>query len=298
MKKIISTALAFLLVLCVFTACSKEQSESVDSTPLEITYDSHYENLSESSVRAYNSLCQAVINGDEQVLFNTSMGDDVNQLYYTSFPLNALVKSLDRLEEGNGLSITYFNDKDTHISLVKDFESKVNEIKTQCGAGTVSADRYVFNLYTYICENITIDDTLLSPYDAIMSSKGSAQAISQMFEYLVLQGGGKASHLTNFDNGVNVLSAVSLSGKWYMFYPALEISNNGGKGLTCFAMSYDRAVSTIGVSGFEYTDFVEVDAEVFSNTEFDTLENAYEYTIDGNQITTDCNGTQFILPIN
>ncbi len=297
MKKALSLTLAFLMVLTFFSACSKSDKPSTAERELSITFDSHYENINESSRRAYTSLCEAVINGDEQVLFNTAMTEDVNQLYYTSFPLNVLVKSLNGLESGNGLHIEYNNESAEHKKLVEDFTDKVNEIMNSCGFGKVSGDRYVFNLYQYICENIELDETVLSPYDAITTSKGSTQAISQMFEYLVLQGGGKACHITNFDSGANLLSGAMLSGNWYLFCPALEIKNNGGKGLTCFAMSYERAAETMGVSTFEYTDSVELDSDIFSQTVFDELKTASQYTVNGNEITANCNGTQFVLPI-
>ncbi len=296
MKRLFSIVLACLLVLGVFSACSKQESGE-ESRSLKITYDAHYENMSESSVRAYTALCEAVMNGEEEAAFGHTMTDDVNTLYYTSFPLSALVSELHQTEDTNGFKIVYANDADAHKELVEEFSKKVFEIQDACGLGSVSNDRFVFNLYTYICENVTFDDTVLAPYETIMNGSGSLQSISQAFEYILCQSGIKASHITNFDSGVNVLSAVYFSNAWYLFCPALEIKNTEGKGLEYFAMSFERASTTLGVDTLTYSDLTEVDPTYFAETEYDKLESATSYTDDSGDIVAECSDGQFTLPL-
>ena len=92
MKKFLSVILLLVFMMSIFTACSDAaKDDSAQDSEINITVDSHYENIDESSVRAYEKLCTAVVNGDSEVKFNTSLLDDVNQLFYTCFPLYPLV---------------------------------------------------------------------------------------------------------------------------------------------------------------------------------------------------------------
>lgn len=251
MKKVISLFLVLALSVTAFAACSKdtdktEQKESEDG--VSITVDSHFEDFDESAVSAYEKVCTAIINGDQQVNFNTLQLENVNQLYYTSFPLSALVKNIEILSDNSGYEIKYKNSLEEHKNLVNEFNSAVFSIKEECGYSQVSTDNYIFNLYTYITKNFTADNTVLNPYDALVQKKGYSSAINSLFEYLVLQGGGKACHVVG--NGeASFISLVQFKGTWYYFDPYGEITNNQGKGLKYFAMS-DTSLN----ASYSYTD--------------------------------------------
>ncbi len=298
MKRLLSLILCAVFLFS-FAACSKEKSAD-NSTPdisakaVGNVWDSHYDGMSEASLSAFENLCNAVKTGEDSVSVSADTLDDVNTLYYTSFPLSALVESLELSSDGAAIDIYYKNDKKTHLELVSNFENKVNEIASACGLGSVGSDRYVFNVYHYICENVAVDDTVLSPYDTIISLKGSAQSVSQAFEYLLLIGGVKASHIVNFDNGINVMSVSQLGGNDYIFCPYCEIKNTDGKGLTYFAMGSERAENAFMLTGFKYTD--ETPLKEIAAGDYGKLADCKSYTFDDEEIKADCGGTEFIMP--
>ena len=127
MKKIICIILSLAIVTVLFSACSKQEVQE----PAErlITVDSHYADTDESVIRAYEKLCNAVIAGEKEVKFNTALTDDVYQLFYTCFPLYVLVDSIDALPDSSGVSVSYKNSDEEHLSLVNRFFDRVEEIK-------------------------------------------------------------------------------------------------------------------------------------------------------------------------
>lgn len=288
MKKFLSVILLLVFVMSIFAACSdaaKEDDASQDSD-VNITVDSHYENIDESSVRAYEKLCTAVVNGDSKVKFNTSLLDDVNQLFYTCFPLYPLVESIDLTGDSTGVTITYKNTAEEHLELVNAFYDKVDEIMQACEYGKVSTDRYIFNVYTYITSNMQSDSSVVTAYDAIMQGKGYSAAICSAFEYLVLQGGGKASHVISASDGQKIMSAAEFKDGWYYFDPAADIEDNGGKALTGFAVSSDRD----GLGSFNYTDGEPVDIQ--GSESFEKLAYSVSYTVDGDTVNVTCSDGQ------
>lgn len=104
MKKVICV----FLILCALTAalygCSGDSGES--DAGIGFVYDSHYSAMDESAVRAYEKLCAAVSAGESEVKFNTALLDDVSRLFYTGFPLNALVEKLELAADGSGVAVT------------------------------------------------------------------------------------------------------------------------------------------------------------------------------------------------
>ena len=280
MKKIISLFLVLALSTAVFAACSKdaEKSEQKEETDaVSITVDSHYEDFDESAVNAYEKICQAIMNGDEQVNFNMLQLENVNQLYYTSFPLSSLVESIEILSDNSGYQIKYKNSLEEHKKLVDEFDSMILSIKEECGYSQVSTDNYIFNVYTYITKNFTADSSVLTPYDALVQKKGYSSAINALFEYLVLQGGGKACHVVG--NGeASFISLVQFEGKWYYFDAYSEIEDNQGKALKFFAMSDTSLNAT-----YSYTDGEKVTET--GDGAFDKLRQSQSFEINGTKVT-------------
>lgn len=293
MKRFLCLSISVLFVFSVFSACSKESDNTLDAENIKITIDSHYDDYDPSVIRAYEKLCRAVINGEDEVKYNTSLSESVNQLFYTCFPLYSLVDTLNPLEDMSGISIKYKNELEEHKALVSSFYQRVEEIKAKCGYGNVNTNRYIFNVYTYITKNFTVDNSVLTTFDTLINSKGYPASICSVFEFLVLQGDGKAGHILNYTGTSNIMSFAEFKGKIYFFNPALDIENNQGKALTGFAMNSKR----VGDITFTYTDEKEVEA--VTDNSLDKLENSISYAVDGNNIKVNCsNNDSFLLKFN
>lgn len=294
MKKVVSVTIIFLVLLSMLCACSSGDAQE-ESEEKEVTYtlDSHYENMDESAVRAYEKLCAAVTAGESEAKFNVELIDDVNQLFYTCFPLYPLVDSISISDDSSGVNITYKNEVEQHLKLVNSFFDKVDDIMSQCGYGSVSHDRYIFNVYTYIAKNITIDNSIVTAFDTILQGKGYSASICSAFEYLVLRGGGSASHIIDSSNGQNIISAVEYNGAWYYFNPAADIEN-GGKSLVGFAMDNSRS----GCEEFLYTDSTPVTA--VTDDSYSRLSKSVSYTEENGNVSVVCSDSSepFVLNFN
>ena len=291
MKKIISVFISICIVVAVFAGCSKDKAdEQVHKLP--ITYDSHYADYDTSAMSAYENLCNAVIKGEEEVKYNIRLLDSVNQLYYTGFPLNALVESIDIMPDSSGVKITYKNDIEAHLQLVADFNARVNEILTACGLGTVDNSRFVFNVYDYIIRNFEIDNSVVNAYDVIMQGKGVKSAVNSVFEYLVLCGGGKASHAVSYDNTPNMISLVNFNNDWYFFDPASEIEDNAGKALKYFGMN-DKRIAAYISGQLEYTDGMPVGT--VTDGKYSKLENSSSYEAKNDEISVTLSNDEIIV---
>ncbi len=295
MKKLVSVFISICIIAAAFAGCSKDKAEEqADSLP--VTYDSHYESYDASAISAYENLCKSVINGETEVKYNVRMLDSVNQLYYTGFPLNALVESIDILPDSSGVEIKYKNDTQTHLQLVAEFNAKINEILEACGLGNVDSSRFVFNVYDYINQNFQIDNSVVNTYDVILQGKGVKSAINSVFEYLILCGGGRASHTVSYDSTPNMISLVNFNNDWYYFDPASELENNGGKALKYFAMN-DKRIGAYISGKPEYTDGMPVGTvtdDKYSNLE---SSSSYEAKSDGISVTLS-NGENIVLVLN
>ncbi|MGN1123643.1 MAG: hypothetical protein ACI4RR_04810, partial [Eubacterium sp.] len=232
MKKTASLFLCLVLICTLFSACGEKKTDNENTSntqssdiQLKITVDSHYDDMDDSSVRAYEKLCKAVIGYETEVKFNTALTDNVNQLFYTCFPLYSLVEGISFLDDKSGVKISYVNDKDTHLAKIAEFQDAVSRIMTQCGYGKVTSNMYLLNLYTYIAKNVTVDDSVTSVMETILKKKGISSTISGMFEYLLLQAGIKASHVMNLntDSIAKMMSMAEFNGEWYYFDPSAEI---------------------------------------------------------------------------
>lgn len=296
MKKIISLILCFLLAAGTFSACSAEKEEET-VRELKITTDFVYKDIDPSVLRAYEKLCKAVINGEKEVKFNTSMMDDVNRLFYTGFPLYDLVKSINFLKDNTGVVITYKNSDEEHKNAVSAFTDKVYEIMDKCGFGSVGVNEYIFNVYSYVTQNVTIDNSSITSYSTIMNGKGVLASINSMFEYLLLQGGADVCRISNIGSGKSkILSSVLFSGQWYYFDPVSEIENNSGKALKYFAMDNKRAGVHNSEKGLLRLDGSK--AESLKDNSFDALKSSVSYSIENSKVTVKIeNGKDFIIEL-
>lgn len=287
MKKYISLLLSIIVCLTVFAGCTKSGSDS----EYVITMDSHYDYVNDTAVRSYEKLCNAVINGEEEVRFNTAHMDEINQLFYTCFPLYPLVESIDILENNTGVGIKYKNDMDKHKELVSQFNDKISDIMKECRYSKVSADEYIFNVYVYITSNFKIDSSIFTTFDTVVEGKGYNASINSLFEYLVLRGGGKASHIIS-STGSNIMSMVNFAGKSYFFDPAKEIEINSGTALVYFAMDTSRAGGV-----FLYTD--NTDVEKVEDDSFSKLALSESYTVKKSTVTVQCSDeSEFVFNLN
>lgn len=295
MKKIILVFISICIVVTVFAGCSKDKTEE-QANNLPITFDSHYADYDASAISAYENLCKAIIKGETEVKYNIRMLDSVNQLYYTSFPLNALVESIDIMPDSSGVKITYKNDIETHLKLVAEFNARVNEILEACDYGSVNSSRFVFNAYDYINQNFKIDNSVVNTYDVILQGRGVKSAVNSVFEYLILCSGGRASHAVSYDNTPNMISLVNFNNDWYYFDPASELENNNGKALKYFAMN-DKRISAYISGRPEYTDGMPV-GTVTEDT-YGKLENSSSYEAKNDDISvTLSNGENIVLDLN
>lgn len=285
MKKVISVLLAVLMSVLAFAGCSKENNES--DTNIKITMDSHYQSLDESAVSAYKKLCNAVLNCENEVKFNKQLLDEVTQLFYTSFPLNALVESIELKSDSTGVDIKYKNDADTHKSLISQFDDRLEELLTACEYKSADSNRFVFNAYSYLAKNFTIDNSVLTVYDAVMSSKGTAATINSVFEYLILCYGGEASHIINTNGKGAMISLIKFNSSYYYFDVGSEIADTGGEALRYFAMDNAR-INKYAAGDFSYTDSTAVDS--INDDKYLALWNSVSYIYDdsANQVNVNC----------
>lgn len=293
MKKTLSIFLCLVILCSAFAGCSEKSKKdetkkaTVVEQQLKNTYDSHYSDMDESVVRAYEKLCDAVVNHQQEVKFNTSMIDDINQLFYTSFPLYSLVDRIEFLDDKTGVAISYKYETEEHIKKVNKFNAAVNEIMTACKKDEASADEYLFNLYTYISSNVVIDNSVTTIMDTIISKKGISASISGMFEYLLLQADIPASHIINLNpNSVaRMLSVASFGGEMYYFDISSEIEKTSGKGLKYFAMNTKRATFSKN-DDFAYTDQTSV--EKLENDDYSKLKNCNSFEKKENKVVAHC----------
>lgn len=294
MKKAISLILSAAFLCSVFAACSdKSANGNTDDTSsqsnieLKITVDAHYASLDESSIKAYEKLCNAVLNYESEVKYNVSLSDDVNRLFYTSFPQYVLVDGIDFLDDNSGVKITYANDKETQESKLKEFNTDVSKIMNKCGYGKVSKDEYLLNVYSYIARNFTVDNSVTTVFDTVLQGKGMSSTLSGLFEYLLLQNDIKASHLINVDTTsiAKMISLADFKGQKYFFDVTSELEDNSGKALKYFAMDTKRAQTG---SGFMFTDNSSPD-EIDDDT-YSKLSTSSSYKIENSKVTVDIKG--------
>lgn len=260
MKKILSVVLAISLAATLFCACSK--SNSSNDTPqtadfsLKYTYDTVYYDYDSSIFHAYEEVCKAVINRDSDVRVNTGYFNKVQQLLYTSFPLNALVQKYSVKDDDSGISISYNYEQAEHVEKVNLFNKKILEIEKACNISTASNEEYVINVYHYISSHIKQSKNVaINSFDTVLKGEGSSFSYANVFEYLLLQNDIDAYHIIGADaSDVSWgLSAAALDNKVYYFDPMTEFLNNGGKSLYYFGMT-DADLKSEGIKSVKFSN--------------------------------------------
>lgn len=300
MKKLLSVILCFALIMCIFAGCTDSNEKETESTSepvsFQFTTDESNSFLSPSSVRAYETLCDAVINAQSEANFNTTLMNDVNRLFYSDFPLSCLVSKIDIKADNSGVSIVYKNDTEEHLKLVSEFGAKVNEILSECGFGKVNNNVLVLNLYSYIAKNTEIKYQSNDVYDVIMKQSGYSSSFAGAFSYLLNQAGIKASVVksTN-DNGIAFMTETDFKGMRYIFNPFFEANDNQGKALCYFALDYAEMAS----AGYKDVRYRGGDSVVFDDgdSDFSALRDSVSYTIDGNNLSVKTENGDFRIEL-
>lgn len=285
MKKIISLFMAVVISIA-FCACSKSAQNETDgnSAPIKYTYDGVYSYYDQSIIRAYESLCQAVVDGEEDVRLNLGMLENIQNLFYTSFPLSKLVKSIDKNSDNSGILISYINEKNEHLKLVGEFSSKVESIIKECEKDTAGDIAFTVRLYHYIASNMTeSENPSVSCYDTIMNNQGSMFSYSSMFEYILRQKGIVSYHVMAQDAAGKdwALSSAVLNGEIYYFDIMSEFYANKGTQLIYFGMT-SADVSAEGLNNVVYMN--QQPAQDSSDLHFDQCRSCKAWKIKNNSL--------------
>lgn len=288
MRKTISVLLVLSLILSLFCACSAKKNEETEEEEqqLEFTYDAAYSSYDQSAVNAYEKLCQCVIDYTPELRMNTGMLDSVLQLFYTSFPLSALVKDLSVNDDNSGVNIEYKYPEEEHKSKTQQFIDTVNETYKKCSEGTTNKNVYVVKLYNYIASSVKISenkteiDETVSCLDTVLNGVGSSFSYSQYFEYMLRMNGIPAYHVLASDAaGAGWgLTGAELNNQLYYFDILSEYYNNGGEKLIFFGMT-SADVRDEGLSELKFTS--QSGAPDASDLRFDICRKCDKWELDG-----------------
>ena len=296
-KKTISVLLCAVIAFA-FTACADSKKDEQTEEKAELVYnvvDSAYSSYDASAVSAYADLCKAVCKGEGSVRFNVGLFDKVIQLFYTSFPLNVLVKDIKKNEDGSGVTLTYKYEQALVISKADDF-TKVNAAVKDCKSGSASKRAFAIKAYNYTASGVTKTDAEdATVYSTIMTGEGTAQTVSGMLTYLLLQGGISASTLIASDAsgaGWSVCLA-ELEGDNFLLDPTTESVANGGTQLAYFGMTNEDAAGE-GLSGFMFSN--RASAPACDNPYFDICRQckAWEISKDGKNLLVTQNNDEIV----
>ncbi len=288
MKKVLSIILSLSLVLSLFCACSgKKTEEKEEEKPsLEFTYDAAYSSYDQSAINAYEKLCQCVLDYSGELRMNTGMLDSVLQLFYTSFPLSALVKDLKVNDDKSGVNLEYKYPEEEHRKKTQQFIDTVNDTFKKCSEGTTNKNVYALKLYNYIASSVKLSggktdiDETVNCLDTVLNGVGSSFSYSQYFEYMLRMNGIPAYHVIASD-AVGAgwgLCGAELDGQLYFFDILSEFYNNGGKKLIFFGMTSED-VKIEGLSGMKFTSgSLAPDA---SDLRFDICRRCDKWELDG-----------------
>lgn len=286
MKKILSLLICIVFISGVFSSCKSNEKEA-SSTIYDLityTYDSAY-SFDDATIRAYKDLCDAVVNGKSEVRMNAGMLDNVLQLYYTSFPLNFIVESIEPTE--SVFTIKYKSDN--HSEDVRNFIEKKYDIRTHCNNENDAV--FAIKLYSYIASSIKPSSkSEISCYETLLTGEGTSFSYSNLFEYILQQRGIKAYHiLCEGKNGESrAISAAVLGEKMYYFDLFSEYEDNSGELLKYFGMTTKEAESN-GIRNMIYTN--RLPAEKAYDGKYKALRKCTSWNVDDNMLSvTDENG--------
>ena len=286
MKKTISIILCICLLALSFASCkgAENKNNATIADSVKYTYDAAY-SFNDAVLRAYNDLCKSVIAGESEVRINSGFIDDVFQLFYTSFPLSAIVKSF--VPENAVYRIEY-KSKEPHADAML-FLEKINQIKSE--VYSENKTEYAIKLYSKIASMVKIsENSAITCYETVMKGEGTSFSYSNMFEYLLAQNDIKAYHiLCEDENGASrAMSMAEIDGELYYFDVFRESEDNGGKLLRFFGMITDD-IEAYGIRNVIYTN--RQSAANSSDLRFDSLRNCKKYEIkDDKLLVTDKNG--------
>ena len=235
MKKIVSVLLCVLLCACAFSGCKKQ----VEIREMKASYDARLSDYSQESKNAYLSLFNAVMNAEESAEVGEEEFDEATTMFYTSFPLSDLVESIKQNSDSKSVRIRYKNSSKEHKRLVDKFKEEASVILEECKAGAVSDNEFILNLYSYLAQNVEIDYSYSTAFDAIVEKKGSASAFEAAFNFLLQQQGIPAARVyaKGYD-ATHFLTELEINGERYYFDPYGEKVYSQGNGLSYFGMTY------------------------------------------------------------
>ena len=284
MKKIISITLCLALVITLFCACKNEsggKEETTKESKVKITYDATYAATDKSAVNAYESICNAVLDYNSEVRMNTALFDDALQLFYTSFPLSALVSDVKLNEDNTGIVITYKLEEAEHIKQKDEFIVKTDEIIKTCSEGVTNKAVIALKLYNYIASNAKkSEDETISCFDTVMKGEGSSFSYSQLYEYLLRQKDIPAYHVIASD-AVGAgwgIAGAELYENIYYFDIMSEVFDNGGTKLVFFGMTSED-LKAEGLKDLTFTN--RHDAYDASDLKFDICRKCDSWELDG-----------------
>lgn len=292
MKKLFSVLCVFLIICAMLSGCSQKSAASAGFT-LNTVYDAHYSDVDSEAIEAYESICNAVINGESSVTVNNSYYDDASRLFYVSFPLSQLVRDIALNSDGS-LRIVYTQTTSRHLELVEEFTDRVYSILSKCGYPDASENELLLNIYTYVSENTEQDLTYSSAYDALVSGVGSSSGYEAAFRYLIQQAGISASRVYGISyDGTHFMTEAEIDGEFYFFDPCAENTYSGGKGLSYFGMGV-IGLQQIGVgSDVSYSDDTPIPFEE-NSARFDSLFQTVSYTYSDGKVSAKKNNGEIV----
>ena len=289
MKKIFSVLLIILIITGVLTAChsDKEESSATVLDTISYTYDGAYA-FDDITIRAYKDLCKAVVNTEGEVRINPGVFDDTMQLFYTSFPLNALV---DKIEATSGAyNISYKNAETAHSDTLYFIEKVHNVYENTEESDAVKAVK----IYNKIASSIKVsENSAINCYETIMKGEGTSYSYSNMFEYVLQQNGINAYHvLCETESGESkAISAAELGGELFYFDLFAEFEDNGGKLLKFFGMTTED-VQSYGIKSMIYTN--RQTADDASDLRFEACRNCSSFEIKDSELLVTKDGGEIV----
>lgn len=283
MKKVLSVLFVIVIIAGVFSGCS-EKSAAQAGFELSLSYDAHYSDIDSGSVDVYKQLCNAVLDGETSVTVDNELYDDASRLFYVSFPLSKLVKSMNLNSDGS-IRITYTETQSQHEKLVSEFTDDVYSALSDCGYPDKSGYELLLNIYSYVSQNIKQNLDYSTAYDAFTTGEGSSSAYEAMFRYLVQQAGFSASRVYGVAyDGAHFMTEIVLDGESYYFDPYSENVFSEGKGLSYFGLG-SIGLQQMGLgSEVSYSDDTKIDFSKDSG-KFDDLFQTASYKYENGVIT-------------